>query len=452
MTFPKHIFKAYDVRGLVGEELTEEMFYRIGRASIVYTGANNVYVGADMRNSSEALKNALIKGITDQGANVVDIGLVSTPMLNVMTLREDSTDLGIMITASHNPAEYNGCKFIYKRTMMPIGLDSGLSQIRDMVENYNFVDVAEKGHVKTKNLQKEYIDFTRSLIDLSGMKPLKLVVDMGNGIEGVLIDQLLAGLPVEVEYLYKEPDGNFPNHEANPLKYETLKDLQKKVLEVGADVGFAFDADADRVGLVDEKGQIVPGDKILAILSSEILKNNSGASVLFDVRCSRSVSEAIVDNGGRPIEVSVGRTLIIQNMRKESAILGGELSAHFYYKDLFGFESGDLTLLYILKIISQANSTISGIAKPYNKYFHSGEINFEVENKDAVMDNIKQNYKSLAKNTSSLDGLKMEFEDWWLSVRKSNTEPLLRLVLEASSEDSMKEKIAEIRQIIEEGS
>ncbi|MDP2692039.1 MAG: phosphomannomutase/phosphoglucomutase [bacterium] len=449
MTFPRHIFKAYDIRGIAGEELTEELFYRIGRASIVYTDAKTVYVGADMRNSSEALKNALIRGLSDQGANVVDIGLVSTPMLNVVTLREDSADLGIMITASHNPAEYNGCKFVNKRNMMPIGLDSGLDQIRDMVEKYDFVDVSEKGEVGTKDLHDEYIAFTRSLIDLSGLKPLKLVVDMGNGIEGVLIDKLLQGLPIEAEYLYKEPDGNFPNHEANPLKYETLKDLQKKVVDLGANVGFAFDADADRVGLVDEKGNIVPGDKILAILATEILKNNSGGSVLYDVRCTKSIPDAVVEAGGRPIEVKVGRTLIIQNMRKENAVLGGELSAHFYYKDLFGFESGDLTLLYILKIISEAGLTLSELTLPYNKYFHSGEINFKVEEKDQVLAKLEENYKQSSKKSSKLDGLKMDFEDWWFSVRKSNTESLLRLVLEASSEKSMTDKIAEISDIIE---
>ena len=448
--FPKHIFKAYDIRGLADTELTPELFYRVGRATVVYTNAQKVYVGGDMRASTEKLKKALVEGLTDQGAAVVDMGLVSTPMLNVMTLREETADLGVMVTASHNPAEYNGCKFVYKRTMMPIGLDSGLSQIRDMAEKYNFVE-AEKGTAETRNLETDYINFTRSRVDLDGLKTLKLVVDTGNGIEGALIDKLLANLPVEAHYLYKEPDGRFPNHEPNPLKYETLKVLQKKVVELGADAGFAFDADADRVGLVDEKGNIVPGDKILALLAPEVLKNKPGQSVLYDVRCSRSVPERILQSGGRPIEVKVGRTLIIQNMRKENAALGGELSAHFYYQDLFGFESGDLTLLYILKIISEAGATLSELISPLNKYFHSGEINFEVKDKDKTIKELEKKYSVEAKKIFKLDGLKIIFSDWWFSARKSNTEPLLRLVVEADNEEKMKEKIEEISQLIQPG-
>lgn len=449
MIFPKHVFKAYDIRGLADVELTEELFYRIGRAAVVYTSAKAVYVGADMRQSSAALKDALIKGITDQGANVVDLGLVSTPMLNVMTMRNEEVDLGVMITASHNPAEYNGCKFISRKIMGAIGLDSGLLEIRNMVEKYNFVDVSPKGKVEVKEMLADYIEFTRSLIDLSDLRSLKLVLDFGNGIEGLLIDELLRDLPVEAHYLYKAPDGNFPNHEANPLNYETLKDLQEKVVELGADAGFAFDADADRVGLVNEKGEIVPGDKIIALLVPELLKKYPGSPIIYDLRSSKSVAEVAAKAGGRPIEARVGHVFIKKEMRKENAALGGELSGHFYYKDLFGFESGDLTLLYVLKLVCESGKKISELVAEFDKYFHSGEINFKVEAKDAVLEKLEENYKANAKKVSKLDGLKMEFGDWWFSARKSNTEPLLRLAVEADTENKMKEKIRELSRLIQ---
>lgn len=448
MAFPNHIFKTYDVRGLVGTELTEDLFYRIGRASVVYTGAKHVFVGCDMRNSSESLKQALIAGLTVQGASVTDMGLISTPMLNIMTIREENADLGIMITASHNPAQYNGCKFVNKSTMMPIGLDSGLNLIRNMVEKYDFVDAPQKGIVGKMDFKLAHRDFVMSLLNLSKIKPLKLVIDMGNGIEGVIIDDFINNLPVSVEYLYKEPDGNFPNHEANPLKYETLRDLQKKVVDTGADIGFAFDADADRVGLVDELGNIVPGDKIIALLAPEMLKKYPEAPVIYDVKCSRSVPETVLKFGGRPIESRVGRTLIIQSMRKEDAAFGGELSGHFYYRDLFGFESGDLTLLYILKLVSESGKKVSELVSLFSKYFHSGEINFEVEDKNAVIKTLKEKYAKGAKKVSKLDGIKIEFEDWWFSVRESNTEPLLRFVLEADTKELMEEKIEEIKNLI----
>jgi len=446
--FPSHIFKAYDIRGIVGSELTEELFYRIGRATVVFTGAKHVYVGYDMRNSSVEFKNALIKGLVDQGADVTDIGLISTPMLNIMTIKDETADLGVMITASHNPAEYNGCKFVNKTTMMPIGLDSGLDQIRDMVEKYDFVDALEKGTVAEKNLKQEYIDFTFSLLDTSTIKPMKVVIDMGNGIEGLFIDGFMDKLPIESQYLFKEPDGSFPNHEPNPIKPENLKDLQSKVLEVGADIGFAFDADADRIGLVDEKGSIISGDKITALLVPEMLKKYPKSSIMYDLRSTMSVAEVTSKNGGRPIESRVGRTLIIQSMRKEDASFGGELSGHFYYKDLFGFESGDLTLLYILKLISQSGKKVSELVAEFSKYFHSGEINFEVEDKDTMINKIYEIYSKDAKETSQLDGIKIAFDDWWFNVRKSNTEPVLRLNLEANTEELMREKIKEISDFI----
>ena len=417
--------KLYDIQGTVEKDKIEELWNKKPNRSQL--------VSAVKKQFKIDLSDDYIKNLEKE---VKKFFIKSEKMVR--------SDLGIMITASHNPAEYNGCKFVDKRTMMPIGLDSGLDQIRNMVEKYDFADAVEPGKAETMDLKKKYIDFIFSCIDIEDIKPLKIIIDMGNGVEGVLIDDFIKKLPVKAEYLYKEPDGNFPNHEANPLKYETLKDLQKCVLETGADMGFAFDADADRVGLVDEKGNIVPGDKIIVLLAPEMLKKYPGGAILYDVKCSRSVFEIISANGGRPIESRVGRTLLIAGMRKEEAAFGGELSGHFYYKDLFGFESGDLTLLYILKVASESGKKMSELAAESSKYFHSGEINFEIETPDEAMLKLEKKYSPNAVRISKMDGIKIEFADWWFCIRKSNTEPLLRLALEADTEEKMKEKLNEV--------
>ncbi len=449
MNFPENIFKAYDIRGLADKELTEELFYRLGRAAIVFTRAKRVLVGYDMRVSSVKFKNALIRGLIDQGADAIDIGLCSTPIVNVMTAKLIEAELGIMITASHNPAQYNGCKFVDKKTLMPIGLGNGLDKIRDLVNKNEFVDASVKGKISEKNLTLEYFNFIVSLVNISKIKPLKIVIDFGNGVQGALIDEFMKKLPVQADYLFKEPDGAFPNHEANPLKYETLKDLQKRVVEIGADMGFAFDADADRVGLVDEKGEIVPADKIIALLAPTFLAKRPGASVVYEVKCGWAVKEAVEAARGVAVEGRVGRTLIIEKMRALKAVFGGELSGHFYYADVFNFESGEFTLLQILKLVSETGKTVSQLVAPYNKYFHSGEINFEVDNKEAIMNKLEEKYAIGAKRVSKLDGVKIEFIDWWFCARPSNTEPLLRLTLEARTEQLMQQKVKEISGIIQ---
>lgn len=441
---PASIFKAYDIRGLVDSELSVELFYRLGRAAALYTGAKNIFVGYDMRPSSRPFADALIRGLTDQGANATDIGLISTPMLNILTIMEPSVELGIMITASHNPEEYNGCKFVNKKTMMPIGLDNGLAEMRALIDANDFPSPATIGRRDVKDLKVEYLNRVFSVVDTGSIRPLKVVIDMGNGIEGVVIDDVMARLPVKPEYLFKEPDGRFPNHEANPLKYETLRDLQIRVQESGADVGFAFDGDADRIGLVDEKGEIVPADLVLALVVQEFLRDKPGAKIIYDVKCSRIVRETVEAMGGTPIESVVGRTFVIERMRREGAVFAGELSGHFYFQDLSGFESGDLMLLYVLMILSKSDKKLSELVAPLRKYAHSGEINFEVENKDAVIQRIEKAYGARAISTSHLDGVKIEFPDWWLSVRKSNTEPLLRLVIEADSREAVSAHVAEI--------
>lgn len=448
MHVPSQIFKAYDIRGLVEGELSEELFYRLGRAAVVFSGAKHVMVGYDMRPSSRPFAEALIRGLTEQGANVVDIGLITTPMLNILTMLDPMAELGAMITASHNPQEYNGCKFIYKKTRMPIGLESGLEEIRKLIEQYEFVGVAEPASVSVENKNTEYVDFVYSLIDKNQIKPMKVALDFGNGIEGVIIDDVLARVPVSSEYLYKEPDGRFPNHEANPLKHDTLKDLQKRVVQTGAAFGVAFDGDADRIGLVDETGRIVPGDIMLALLVQAMVPGNPRAKVIFDLKCSRVVKETILAAGGEPIESRVGRTLIIERMRTDQALLGGELSGHFYFRDTFGFECSDLVLLQFLKLLSLRGLPLSTLVNPLLKYAHSGEINFTVEDKEGIMKRLEERFGPGAASVSHLDGVKIEYSDWWFCIRQSNTEPLLRMVVEADTKELMDEKVEEIRRMI----
>lgn len=449
MQFSPSIFKAYDIRGLVESELSEELFYRLGRSAIVFTGASHVYIGYDMRPSSKPFAEALSRGMRDQGADVTDIGLISTPLLNIMTIRAPEAQLGAMITASHNPQEYNGCKFVDKRTMMPIGLDGGLAKMRDMMEKNDFPEATRQGTVTTKDLRKEYVDVVYSFVDTSVIPEMRVAIDMGNGIEGVIIDEVMGRLPQVIsDYLFKEPDGRFPNHEANPLKHETLQDLQKRVVESSAAMGFAYDGDADRIGLVDDKGEIVPGDLIIALLAEAMLPGNAGAPVIYDLKCSQVVKEIIEANGGRPIESKVGRTNMIELTRREQAILGGELSCHFYFKDFYGFESGDFVMLKILELVGKSGKKLSELVAPLRKYFHSGEINFEVAHPDEVMKKLEDHFVKEGGTVSHLDGVKITFPDWWFVVRKSNTEPLLRFVAEGRTKELLGEKVVKVEKII----
>lgn len=447
MNIPSHIFKSYDIRGLVESELSEELFYRIGRAAVIHTGARHVFVGYDMRPSSIPFAQALILGVTEQGADATDIGLISTPMLNIMTIRDREADLGAMITASHNPQEYNGCKFVNKKTMMPIGLASGLSEMRAEILKNDFPSGGRRGGAGKKDVSAAYVDFLYSLIDARGILPVSVVFDFGNGIEGAIIDRIVERLPIRPVYLYKEPDGRFPNHEANPLKHETLRELQKTIVREGAAFGLAYDGDADRVGLADETGAIIPGDLMMALLVPDMLRRFPGAPMLYDLRSSKIVKETIEAHGGVAVESRVGRTLIIEEMRKRNAAFGGELSCHFYFHDLYGFESGDLFLLSVLKLLSESGKNLSELVAPLRKYHHSGEINFEVEDKTGAIRRLTERFSPGALRVSSIDGVKIEFPDWWFNVRQSNTEPLLRLNLEADTEEHMLERVSEVTKV-----
>ncbi|MFH1286426.1 MAG: phosphomannomutase/phosphoglucomutase [Candidatus Magasanikbacteria bacterium] len=454
MDFPKHIFKAYDIRGLVDGELSEELAYNIGRAYVRFLRTKGadlskyIVVGRDMRETSGPFSREVIRAITDEGVNVVDIGMATTPLFNFASAHYHDHVAGIMVTASHNPASYNG----FKMTLgdgMPVGQGSGIEQVRDFVEAADFTDSESKGEVTKKDVLPDYISRIFELVPKESIKPLKIVIDAGNGMGKVTFTQWLKDLPVDVEYMYLEPDGTFPNHEANPIKTETLIDLQTKVVETGADFGFALDGDADRIGLVDEKGQVVDASFVSALVGLEVLGQHPGAKMLYDLRQSMIVPEVWLAAGAASAEKTVvGHAHIKKQMHETDAMYAGELSLHLYYRDMYYLECTDLSLLNLLHLISREGKTISQLVEPMKKFYHSGEINFEVEEKDKMMQKIEDHFKDGATEISHLDGVWIGFDWGWLNVRKSNTEGVLRLNLEAKTVDEMKKRVEEVSGII----
>jgi len=450
MSFPAHIFKSYDIRGLADTELSEDLAYTLGRAYIHLLRKKNVdlegksiVVGYDMRPTSGPFHKALINGLTDEGFDVVNIGLATTPLFGFGCTYYDDHAAGIMVTASHNPAEYNG----FKMTIgdgMPVGKGSGMEELRDMVERGEFGEVQAKGTETQKNIRDDYYARLFELVPKESIKPLKIVVDCANGMGSATFPQLLEQLPVEVEFMYLEPDGTFPNHEANPLKIETLQDLQKRVVEVGADFGFALDGDADRIGLVDEKGNVVEASYVGALVGLEILETNKQATMLYDLRSSQTVPDVWDDHGATTHKSKVGHANIKVQMRDTGATFASELSLHLYYESMHYLESTDLSLLYVMQLLSKEQKPLTEIIEPLKTYHHSGEHNFEIENKDEVMQRIHDTYKADAIEDLELDGIWMKFDWGWFSVRKSGTEPLLRLNLEARDAEIMQAKLAEL--------
>ena len=457
MTFPEHIFKAYDIRGLSASELSPELAYRLGRAFVIFLRNHNLWqadqavvVGYDMRETSGALQEALVRGIREEGVSVVDVGLVSTPLFNFACAHYQEHAGGIMVTASHNPAEYNG----FKMTLgdgLPVGEAYGMGEIKELVMKGEWGK--EKGKIEGKvsnlNVLPDYLKKIFSLVPPKSLLPLKVVIDAGNGMAKATFPEMISQLPITVEYLYLEPDGNFPNHEANPLKIETLHDLQKKVVETGADFGFALDGDADRIGLVDEKGEVIDASIVGALIGLEVLQTHPENRMLYDVRSSMIIPELWKAKGATVEMCKVGHANIKKALKEDGGAFASELSLHLYYHDMYDVESTDLSLLYVLQLLSREKKPLSHITAPLKKYFHSGEINFKIENKVAVMNAIEEKYKAEAKEISHLDGLWMKFGWGWLSIRLSNTEPVLRLNLEAKTKEEMEEKKNEISQFIQ---
>jgi phosphomannomutase len=433
------IFKAYDVRGLYPDELDETLARRIGNAFAHFTGAQQVIVGHDMRPSSIPLTAAFIEGATQAGADVTDIGLCSTDVVYYAAGKLDAP--GAMFTASHNPAQYNGIK-LCRAGAAPVGEQTGLTQIKEMVA----AGVTSRGEVAGKvehlDLLEAFGDHVRSFVDTSVLRPLTVVADTANGMGGLVVPKVFEGLPFTLTVLYGELDGTFPNHPADPIQLENLKDLQRAVLDLGADVGLAFDGDADRVFLVDDAGQPVSGSTTTSIVAAGILDRHPGETVVHNLICSHAVPEVIREHGGIPVRARVGHSFIKQVMAETGAIFGGEHSAHYYFRDNWRADSGSIAALLVLEQLCRADVPLSELRKPFERYVQSGEINSRVDDPLAVIERIASEYSSY--DQDRLDGLTVDTGDWWFNLRPSNTEPLLRLNLEAPDAASCDAHTAEV--------
>jgi phosphomannomutase len=443
------MFKAYDVRGVVPDEVTPEIAYKIGRGLVVYLGAETVAVGRDMRVSGPALAGGLIDGIRDQGADVVDLGLVSTDAL-YFAVGKFGYPAGVMITASHNPPEYNGFK-ICREEARALSLEEGIGQIRDLVIAGDFPAAAggRRGDVVARDVLGDYAEHVLSLIDPAKIRPFKIAIDAGNGMAGELVPRVFAQLPGEVVPLYFELDGTFPNHQADPSKPDNVKDLQQAVMQHACDLGAAFDGDADRVFVIDERGQRIGGDMVTAMVAIAMLKQHPGAAICYNLICSRSVPEIVEANGGRPVRTPVGHSLIKKIMREEDAVFGGEHSGHFYFRDNWYADSGMIALLTVLQLVSESGQSLSEILRPLDTRVRSGEINLTVEDKTGALERIESTFRAQGATIDRLDGVTVEFPDWWFNVRASNTEPLLRVNIEADTPERLEQATKEVLSLIQ---
>jgi phosphomannomutase len=441
-TLDPKIFSAYDIRGVYGQTLTDEGAYFIGRAAAQYLNVPEIAVGRDMRLSSPQLAAALIHGITDQGVNVVDLGLTTTDGL-YFAVGKFNYPAGVMITASHNPGKYNGVKFC-RAQASPVSLDTGLADIRDIAVSGNFIDPQRKGEVTQRDITDDYVQHALTFIDVSKIKPLKVVVDAGNGMAGMMMPHVFKHLPCELIPLYFELDGSFPNHPASPIEPQNMVDVQKKVRETGADLGAAFDGDADRMFPVDERGNVVDGSQVTEVVSNSLLHKYPGSTILYNLIVSKSVPALIAELGGNPVRTRVGHSFIKAEMRKLNAIFGGEHSGHFYFRDNWFADSGLIALLIMIELISVEGKPLSEILKPLDRGVRSGEINTTVQDTSSKLKALEEHFGKGAQLVDHLDGLTIDFGDWWFNVRPSNTEPLLRLNVEANNQALMEQKRDEL--------
>ena len=443
------MFKAYDVRGLYPSELDEDGAYRIGRAYVEHFEPRAIAVGRDMRLSAPSMSAAAIEGAADGGADVVDVGLVGTEMV-YHAVTELELEGGICVTASHNPKDYAGMKIV-RRGALPVGGDSGLAQVRDGAAA-GFGDVSRRGEVRTEDVWRSFVDQVLSFVDVEAIRPLRVVVDAANGMAGVMLPYVLERLPqLDVVRCYFEPDGSFPNHEPNPLLPENREFIVTRTREEGADLGVAYDGDADRCFFVDDTGEFVPGDFVTALLAEAMLEKERqpGAKVIYDVRASRAVPETIERAGGVALVNRVGHAFIKHRMRKENAVFAGEVSAHYYFRDFSQADSGVVPFLLVLELLSRRERKLSELLGPYrDRFFLTGEINTPVADVALKLQELKERYAALGGRISHLDGISVDFDDWHFNVRPSNTEPLLRLNLEALSETVMEEKRDEVLDLI----
>lgn len=436
------IFKSYDIRGLYPEQLSEELAYKVGRATVQFFKAKTVAVGRDCRNGGEELFKGISRGILDQGCDVVYLGLVSTDML-YFAVGQFGFDAGCMITASHNPKEWNGFKFCGKGAM-GISKNTGFWEIRDMVAAEDFPESNAKGKIIQKDVLAAYVDKCFSFVQKNKIKPLKIVVDTGNGMAGKTIPEIEKMLPLKITKMFFELDGNFPNHEPNPLNPKTIAALRDRVLEEKADLGVIFDGDGDRMFMVDELGQTVTGSHLTCLIAKNFLKKQPSSKILHTIIMSKAVPEVIKENGGIPVLERVGHGFIKPRMREENILFGGELSGHFFFRENFFADSGLIALLVTLEAISESGKTLSEIVAPFKRYFAVDEVNSDVLDKGAKIAELKSIYAPNAKRTDDSDGFTAYFEDWWFNVRPSGTENLLRLNVEADSKELAEEKKEEL--------
>ena len=448
------IFKAYDVRGLVDTEITADFCFATGVAFARFLQQERepgtVVIGEDMRPSSPVFADAFSAGITSQGLDVIRIGLASTDMLYFAAGKLNMP--GAMFTASHNPAEYNGIKMCLSGAR-PIGKESGLLTIEKFVEQGSPIELRSVGVERSQPMLEEYVEHLLSLVDLSSMRPLKVVIDAGNGMAGYTAPAVFKKLNAEVIEMYFELDGTFPNHEANPIDPKNLQDLSKAVKKHKADIGLAFDGDADRCFLVDEKGDLVNPSALTALIADRALASDPGSTIIYNLISSRSVKEVVEENGGTAVRSRVGHSYIKKMMADTGAIFGGEHSGHFYFRDFWRADSGMLAALHALAALSESNGSLSQLLHSYNRYSSSGEINSVVSDAQSVMDSIESHYLAMDLaigdiTTDHLDGLTVESTDWWFNVRASNTEPLLRLNVEANTEALMKKVSTQVLALI----
>jgi len=438
------IFKAYDIRGTYPDELNEGIAHTIGQAIAAYLRVPQIAVGRDMRLSSPALAQAVIQGLTDGGADVVELGLTSTDEL-YFAVGKFGYSAGVMVSASHNPGKYNGFK-LCRAQAVPISTETGLKDIAALAQGGAFPQPDHKGTVTQRDVLDAYVDTVLSFIDLAQVKPLKIVVDAGNGMAGLTAPALFKRLPCQLIPLFFELDGSFPNHPASPIEPENMAALQKAVIEHGADMGVAFDGDADRMFIVDEQGQLVDGSEVTLLVSQNLLRKYPGSTILYNLIISRTVPEMVQQAGGHAVRTRVGHSFIKAIMREQNAIFGGEHSGHFYFRDFWFADSGLIAMLMVLELVSQEGKSVSTLLRSLDTRVRSGEINSHVADIPAKLEQLQQRYAD--GQIDHLDGITVSYPTWWFNVRASNTEPLLRLNVEGDTRELMESKRDELLALI----
>jgi phosphomannomutase len=448
MNFTESIFKAYDIRGISGEELTVELAHAVGRAVADYLPDEGpVIVGRDMRVDSNDLAAALIEGLTQQGRDVWDIGLVTTDMVYFGAGRfADEVAGGVMVTASHNPGKYNGIKCI-GRGSVPMGASNGLMDVKQIVKDDAYKTSTRTGRVTERSITKEWVEKILEFVDVEHLPKYRIAVDAGNGMAGAIFPALQEKLPFEVEQMYFELDGTFPNHVANPHLIETLESLCATIQKNKLDFGLAFDGDGDRGGIVDETGAPVPEQVMGAMLAKQMLLESPGATIVYDLRTSHVVKDTIEANGGTALRSKVGNDAIKTNMRREGAVLGIEASGHYYFRDDYYSDSGIIAVMSVVNIFAKSDKKPSELVAEFSSmYATAHETNFRVEDKEVIVARLREKYTDGKQD--DLDGLTVSYKDWWFNLRASNTEPVVRLNVEAHDQELLKDKLAELTQLI----